>query len=142
MAMTPEELERRLLNDLTTLGDMVPDDDSFHTELYRGLAGPRWFLDDDGGHVSLSWRRAEEIVNTLRSEHGRAALTLAQTGGEGQVTDRVGDALNGLGWHARPPAAGHDEAHREAEPERPPDQTEPPEWRRRADAEAEANRGG
>jgi hypothetical protein len=140
MAFTPEELERRLLNDLTTLGDLVPDDDSFHEELYRGLAGPRWFLDDDGGHVSLSWRRAEEVVNTLRAEHGRAALTLAQTGGEGEVSDRVAKALDGLGWHARPPVAGHDDAHMDAEPERNQGGGEPPEWRRQADAEAEAER--
>src|ERR1700755_1221239 len=118
MAFNPEELERRLLNDLTTLGDLVPDDDSFYEELYRGLAGPRWFLDDDGGHVSLSWRRAEEIVNTLRAEHGREPLTLAQPGGEVECSAGVAAALAALGWHPRPPVAGHDDAHVDAEPER------------------------
>src|ERR1700754_2869869 len=102
MAFTSQELERRLLNDLTTVGDLVPDDDSFYEELYRALADPRWFLDDDGGHVSLSWRRAGGGVNTLRSEHGRPALALAQTGREGEVSGRVAGALAGLGWHARP----------------------------------------
>jgi hypothetical protein len=140
MPMSTEELERHLLNDLQTLGDMAADE-SFHRELYQALAGTRWFLDDDGGHVSLSWRRAEEAVNNLRAEHGREPLALAQTGGEGEVTDRVAGALEQLGWHARPAVAGHDDAHVEAEPQRPHGATEPPEWRRQADEEAERNRG-
>ena len=138
--MSTEELERRLLNDLQTLGDLVADE-SFHHELYRALAGPRWFLEGDGGsHVSLSWRRAEEAVNNLRAEHGRDPLALAQSGGEGEVSARVADALAPLGWHARAPEAGHDDARVDAEPERPQGAAEPPEWRRRADAEAERNR--
>jgi hypothetical protein len=142
MPMSTEELERHLLNDLQTLGDLVSADESFHHELYRALAGPRWFLDDDGGtHVAFSWKRAEEAVNTLRAEHGRAPLTLAQTGGEGEVSRRVAEALEPLGWHARPPEAGHDDAHVDAEPERRHAAGEPPEWRRQADAEAERNRG-
>src|SRR5690348_16069463 len=114
MPMSTAELERRLLNDLQTLGDLVADE-SFHRELYRGLAGTRWFLDgEDDAHVAFSWKRAEEAVNTLRAEHGREALALAQTGGEGQVTGRVVDALETLGWHARPATAGHDAGHVEA----------------------------
>src|SRR3954468_21214557 len=74
MPMTTEELERHLLNDLQTLGDLVADD-SFFSELYGAPAGPRWSPADDGGHVSLSWKRAEEVVNPLRSEHGREPLT-------------------------------------------------------------------
>src|SRR3954468_23018966 len=140
MPMTTEELERHLLNDLQTLGDLVGDD-SFFPELYRGLAGTRWFLDDDGGHLSLSWKRAEEVVNSLRSEHGREPLTLAQTGGEGEVSDRVGGALGQLGGPPPPPVPAHDDAHVEAEPERQGGGgAEPPEWRRQADAEAEENR--
>jgi hypothetical protein len=118
MPMSTEELERRLLNDLQTLGDLV-EDDAFHHELYRGLAGTRWFLDgEDGAHVAFSWKRAEEAVNNIRSEHGRAPLALAQTGGEGQVTSHVADALETLGWHARPATAGHDAGHVDAEPHR------------------------
>jgi hypothetical protein len=139
MPMTTDQLERHLLNDLQTLGDLVADE-SFHEELYRALAGTRWFLDDEGGaHVAFSWKRAEEAVNTLRSEHGREPLALAQTGGEGQVTARVADALEPLGWRARPATAGHDDAHVDAQPEHPHSQPEPPEWRRQADAEADRN---
>jgi hypothetical protein len=140
MPMTTDQLERHLLNDLQTLGDLVADE-SFYEELYRALAGTRWFLDgEDGGHVAFSWKRAEEAVNILRSEHGREPLVLAQTGGEGEVSDRVAGALEQLGWQPRPATAGHDDAHVDAEPERPQGATEPPEWRRQADAEAERNR--
>lgn len=139
MPMSTAELERRLLNDLQTLGDMAADE-SFYRELYQALAGTRWFLEDSGGHVSLSWRRAEEAVNNLRAEHDRRPLELAQTGGEGDVSDRIAGALEGLGWRPRPATAGHDDARVDAEPERPQGAAEPPEWRRRADAEAERNR--
>jgi hypothetical protein len=120
MPMSTEELERRLLNDLQTLGDLVSADESFHRELYRALAGTRWFLSGDGGsHVAFSWKRAEEAVNNLRSEHGHGPLALAQTGGEGEVSARVAGALEPLGWSARPATAGHDDAHVDAEPHRP-----------------------
>jgi hypothetical protein len=113
MAST-EELERDLANDLQTIGDLVHDD-SFYPELYRGLAGVSWQRADEG-HISLSWKRAEEVVNLLRAEHGHAPLELAQTGGEGDVSARVADALSGLGWtphaldtHHRDP--GHIDSH-------------------------------
>jgi hypothetical protein len=138
MPMSTEELERRLLNDLQTLGDLITDE-SFYPDLYRALAGTRWFL-EGAGHVSFSWRRAEEAVNNLRAEHGHEPLALAQTGGEGEVSERVADSLGQLGWRARPATAGHDDARVDAEPERPQGATEPPEWRRQADAEAEAER--
>src|SRR3954464_15087478 len=99
MATSTEELERELANDLQTLGDLVHDD-SFYPELYRGLAGVSWRR--EGGHIALSWKRAEEVVNRLRSEHGHDPLELAQAGGEGEVSDRVADALGGLGWTPKP----------------------------------------
>ena len=100
MASSTEELERDLLNDLQTLGDLVHDD-SFYPELYRGLAGVSWYRAGEG-HVALSWKSAEEVVNRLRAEHGHDPLELAQTGGEGEVSDRVADALSGLGWTPKP----------------------------------------
>src|SRR4051812_27870260 len=104
---TTEELERDLANDLQTLGDLVHDD-SFYPELYRGLAGVNWTRADEG-HLSLSWKRAEELVNRVRAEHGHAPLELAQTGGEGEVSERVADALSGLGWTPKPLDTSHDD---------------------------------
>jgi hypothetical protein len=107
MAST-EELERDLANDLQTLGDLVHDD-SFYPELYHALAGVSWSRAGDG-HLSLSWKRAEEIVNRLRAEHGHPALELAQTGGEGKVSARVAGALSGLGWTPSPRDTHHHDA--------------------------------
>src|SRR3954451_2573997 len=94
-----DSLERQLARDLQTLGDMIHDD-SFYEELYRGLAGVNWTL--DGEHLSLSWKRAEEVVNALRTHHGFDPMVLAQTGGEGEVTDRVAGARGATGWTAKP----------------------------------------
>ena len=102
-----DAFERELTQDLNRIADMTADD-SFYEELYRGLAGVRWSR--DGGHVSLSWKRAEEVVNALRARHGHDPLTLAQTGGEGVVSDRVARALDA--WSASPLDPGHhDPAH-------------------------------
>ena len=110
MAVSTETLERELLNDLRTLHKMVQTD-HFDEELYRGLAGVEWHR-SGGGHVTLSWKRAETIINEQRAEHGRPPLTLAQTGGEGEVTERVANALRGQGWRPRPHRPGtHDRGH-------------------------------
>jgi hypothetical protein len=134
-----QPLERQLVNDIQTLGDMVADE-SFYAELYRSLAGVSWA--HDGGHVALSWKRAEELINAVRDAHGRPALELAQTGGEGEVSDRVADALSGLGWTPKPLDTSHnDPSHVDSRPDAPPrGASEPPEWERQAHAEAEENR--
>jgi len=139
MAASTETLERQLANDLQTLGDMA-EDESFYTELYQALAGVSW--QRDGGHVALSWKRAEELVNAARARRDQAPLELAQTGSEGEVSRRVGDALAATGWSHRPLDTGrHDDAHVEARPE--PNRGgagEAPEWERQAHAAAERNR--
>ena len=139
MAERTETLERQLVNDLQTLGDLVQDE-SWHGDLYKSLAGVSWFR--AGGHVSLSWKRAEELVNEIRAKHDQPRLTLARTGGEGEVADRVADALAGLGWTPKPlDTSRHDEAHVEGSTD-----TQrrtggaPPEWERQAHAEADRDR--
>lgn len=138
MAAT-EVLERQLANDLQTLGDMLHDD-SWSEDLYKSLAGVTWSR--EGAHVALSWKRAEELINEVRAKHGRPALALAQTGGEGEVADRVADALAPLGWTPGPLNTGrHDDAHVESRRDAPPrGRAEAPEWERRAHAEADRNR--
>src|SRR3954447_9901684 len=116
--MADTAIERELVHDLGVLGDLVADD-SFYTELYRGLAGVSWTR--DGEHLSLSWKRAEEVVNALRAKHGHDPLELAQTGGEGEVSDRVADALGGTGWTAKPlDPSRHDGAHLDSRADAPP----------------------
>jgi hypothetical protein len=137
MAVSTDTLERQLANDIQTLGDMVAADESFYEELYRALAGVAWHR--EGGHVALSWKRAEDLVNQAR--HDREPLQLAQTGGEGEVSDRIADALRGAGWTpGELNTSRHDDAHVGARPEANRGETEPPEWERQAHAEAERNR--
>ena len=148
--MTAEAIELELVQDLEALGERFPDEE-FSTELYRALTNNVWCKDDDGpeGHLSLSWGRAEELVNQLRARFGQQPLTLAQTGGEGEVSDLVADELGRLGWRSRALNTGRrDDAHL-AQPEAPPPrgqgERDAPagdevEWEERAHAEAEANR--
>ncbi len=149
MEASPSRLEAELTDDLLRLGDRFADEE-FCTELYRGLSSMKWRRPDGpGGHVTLSWRRAEELVNGLRHEAGRPSLELAQTGGEGELSDLVRDELGGLGWIAQPLDTGrHDDAH-VAQPESPPPADDgarhspaddPGGWERRAQADADESR--
>jgi len=141
-----DETELELERDLGELSDAVRED-AFAAELYRGLANHRLVdpQDPERRQVSLSWRRAEEVINGLRRHAGEDPLTLAQTGGEGDLTDRVESALTGLGWSVRPlDTSSHDRSH-VSEPRSPGPKgqgerdapTEPPEAWRQADAEAD-----
>src|SRR3954465_12615798 len=109
MAEMTETLERQLAHDLQTLGDLIHDD-SWNEDLYKSLAGVSWSR--AGGHVALSWKRAEQLVNEIRARHDQPPLQPARTGGEGEVADRVADALSGLGWTPKTLVTDrHDDAH-------------------------------
>jgi hypothetical protein len=117
--MAAEILERELIADLEGLGDRFTDE-RFCTELYRALTRTKWTKDGYSGHVALSFKLAEEIINTLRAERGREPLALAATGGEGVVGDTVERELGPLGWHWEPlDTSRHDDEHL-ASPEDPP----------------------
>jgi hypothetical protein len=146
MTVTPEVLEQRLADDIRSLGELL-DDESFCTELYRALADVKWHR--DGGAVALSWKLAEEVINEARAARGLPALTLAQTGGEGKLSDRVVEALSGRGWSPEPlDTSRHDDAHVGSREDPPPPDTgarhapvdDPKAWEREAHAEAEAER--
>jgi hypothetical protein len=146
------ELERALVRDLDQLGDRLTDE-GFCTELYRGLANRRWHKDGGpGGAISLSWSRVEEIVNDLRARRDREPLTLAQTGGEGELSELVERELGAWGWRSEELNTGrHDEAHSGQPSESPPPrdtgyEQAPVEdaraWEREAHREADAARIG
>jgi hypothetical protein len=146
MTVTPDVLERQLADDIRSLGDLL-DDESFCAELYRGLADVKWRR--GGGAVAVSWKRAEELINEARAARGRPGMTLAQTGGEGQVSRRVAETLGARGWSPEPlDTSRHDDAHvGSAEDPPPPDAgarqapvEDPKAWERKAHAEAEAER--
>jgi hypothetical protein len=149
MSTDPTAVEHELGSDLAKLGERYRDDE-FCTELYRALANNRWHKKGGPeGHVAKSWSRAENLVNQLRAQHGAEPLTLAQSGGEGEVSQLVGEELERLGWSARAlDTSSHDDQH-VGRPQSPP----PPgageagsptedshEWERRAHAEAEQSR--
>ncbi len=150
MTQPAETLERALAADLTALEQRFADEE-FSTELYRALANRVWRkADGPEGHVSLSWGRAEALVNELRARFGQAPLELAQSGGEGELSDLVSDEVGRLGWTSRPlNTSRHDEAH-VAQPESAPPAgqgerfaaAEPSNWEELAHAEAEQHRKG
>lgn len=110
--MTPssdtELLERRLHDDLSALRERLTED-KFAGEVYRSVAGVAWSRPGTGaGHVTLSWKMAERLVNELRGDDADE-LTLAQTGGEGEVSDDIAAALGELGWTAKPADTSRDD---------------------------------
>jgi hypothetical protein len=107
-----ETLESQLLRDLEELSERFGDD-RFCTELYRSLTN-RMLSKDGGpdGHLVLSWNRAAEFVNELRARQRHEPLPLAQSGGEGVISETVLDELTAQGWETRPLNTGrHDERH-------------------------------
>ena len=114
-----EALERELVDDLTVLEQRFADEE-FSTELYRALANNVWRKDGRPQPLSLSWRRAEELVNELRIRYRQEPLEVAQTGGEGEVSDLVERELGTLGWSARPLDTDRREPEHLTSPESPP----------------------
>ena len=141
MSTDPERLEHLLVEDLGGLGDRLGDERLGH-DLYRALAGTALSKSGETGHVTLSWGRAAAIVNGARSGESHPEIQgLAQSGGEGEVSDRAREVLNERGWTAR--AASHDHAdpaHSQNSTSPPPGEHEEPEWKREGDAEAERER--
>jgi hypothetical protein len=94
-------LERLALDDLDVEGERAGDE-KFCTELYRALTRSVWRNDRDAeGQLSPSFGRAEWLVNEWRARHGHGPLTLAQTGGEGEVSGTVEEVLGRSGWSRR-----------------------------------------
>jgi hypothetical protein len=135
------ELEAELVRDLHTLQERFRDE-KFCRELYRALADRVWHkAEGPPGHIALSWKRIEELVNAIRDELGEPPLELDQTGGEGEVSRTVAQELGRLGWTSEPlDTSRHDPAHVSSPEDPPPAKTEPPEWERQAHAEADAAR--
>ena len=149
MSAPIETLEGQLLRDLEALSDRFADD-QFCAELYRSLTNRTLSKEDaPGGHLVLSWNRAAEFVNELRARVQQEPLPLAQSGGEGVVSETVLDELTARGWETRPLNTGRHDDHHAGQPVRPPPQgtgerRSPAEdsgaWSRQGHAEAERAR--
>jgi hypothetical protein len=114
----PEVGMQLLQSDMQRLEHRMRDE-KFARELYRALADNRWTK--EGETVALSWKRAEELINAVRRGMGHPPLTLAQTGGEGQVDDTVRAEFEALGWRIEPlDTSRHDDAHLDSPEDAPP----------------------
>ena len=140
------DLEQELRQDLATIEDRFANDNQFSWNLYRALANNTWHKQDAGGHVALSWGKAEELVNELRARVAEDPLELEQTGGEGEVSNDVREQLEALGWRSQPlNTSRHDPQHVSQGEEPPPkgtgerlaDRPHTREWERVAHAEAD-----
>jgi hypothetical protein len=144
MDQSTDSAERQVIGTLAELRWRIAGDEKFALELYRGLTNRRWHR--PGVELSLSWRRAEKLVNDQRQTAGQPPLELAQSGEEGQLSEDVRDELGHRGWQSEPlnTSRHHDLHATSPESPPPPDQggrfapTDPPEAARRADEEADA----
>jgi hypothetical protein len=118
---TADELLDLLRADLQRLGARF-DDEKFCRELYRSVTNRalRRRGEDAGGHLTLSWKRAEELINELRAQRGREPLVLAQTGHEGELDATVAGELERLGWESVPAPTDHFDVFHVWSPEDPP----------------------
>jgi hypothetical protein len=90
-------VERDLEHDLKALADRALLDYDFAVELYGALCNADW-EHDDGTEWHATWRYAAGVVADLRG-CGEFYLDFYCFGGEGQISDRVADAMAELGWH-------------------------------------------
>lgn len=89
-------------SDLQQADAEVHRDEQLMTEVYRALANRRWTRVEMIGELSLSWKRAADLVDELRAAAGHPPLKLEASGGEGVVDRRVTVILGPLGWRSRP----------------------------------------
>jgi hypothetical protein len=150
--VSAEELERQLIRDLDQAGERMTDAE-LGRQLYRALANNRWQKDDGPeGALALSWSRAEQLINDLRGRRGAEPVSLAQTGGEGEIGELAQDLLTRVGWTSQPlDTSRHDAAHAGDPAGSPPPKgtgekhapvEDSREWEREGHREAEAVRRG
>ncbi len=145
MPADTDNLERILVSDLTGLGDRMADEKFCH-ELYRALTNNEWKRRGEDGAIALSWTLAERLINDVHAAHDRPAMTLAQTGGEGEVSATVESVLGDLGWSHRALDTSRNDPQHVSEPAHgaPPERDGPSpsteERFREAHEEAEYNR--
>jgi hypothetical protein len=138
-----ETHERALVEDLRGMGSAL-EDERLCRDLYKALASRALSKRGAEGHVALSWNRAAEVVNLARGGQDLPPIDgLANSGGEGELTDRAQHALESIGWISQPEnTERHDPRHRTSPEDAPPASRraadrEPPEWERQAHTAAD-----
>jgi hypothetical protein len=90
------DMEEDMRNNSTIL-ELVQDD-QFATSLYSAMCNVYW--ENDGVEWGVSWRTAGGIVAELRNK-GEDYIDFYCSGGEGQVSDKVRDVLESIGWKVK-----------------------------------------
>ena len=93
----PGHVERELEHDIKSLANRARDDREFAVELYAALCNAEWRHDDGAGWSGGTWRYVGGLVADLRGR-GEGYLDFYCSGGEGEITDRVAEAMAVLGW--------------------------------------------
>jgi hypothetical protein len=141
MTTTTEQLEQRLLDDLSRLADRLRHDERLAYDLYGALVGFAVAPRGEPEHLAPSWKRAAELLNTARTAAGAAPLDLYQSGHEGIPDDRAREALEEIGWELRPRRTDEFDPAHVSDPEHPPPpRREPRAWEQEAHREAELER--
>ena len=102
MTAAADTLETFLIEDVQALRDQLRDE-RLCRDLYRALASRDLTKRGTPGHITLSWERAEDVVNLGRSSRALPQFQgLAGSGGEGELSDRARQALEEIGWTSSP----------------------------------------
>ena len=94
-------LERELVQDLDGLVERLVDE-RFCEELCGTLSNGALSKEGHPGHIALSWTRAADFLNGVRSEHGLAPLPLLAADDGRTVTGDAAEELGRRGWSSRP----------------------------------------
>jgi hypothetical protein len=90
-------VERDLEHDIKALADRARNDREFAVELYGALCNADWRHDDGTAWPGGTWRYVGDVVAHLR-RRGEDYLDFFCSGGEGEITTRVAEAMAQLGW--------------------------------------------
>jgi hypothetical protein len=92
-----DDTDRDLEHDIKSLADRAREDRGFAAELYAALCNAYW-SHDDRTTWNGSWRYAADVVAHVRGR-SESYLDFYCCGGEGEITERVAEAMAALGWH-------------------------------------------
>ena len=91
-------MERDLEHDIKALAARARAERDFAVELYCALCNAEWRHEDGSSWPGGTWRDVADEVAHLRGR-GEHYLDFYLSGCEGTISDRIADAMAGLGWH-------------------------------------------
>jgi hypothetical protein len=90
-------VERDLEQDIKALANRARGDREFAVELYGALCKAEWRHDDCTEWPGDTWRYVADVVADLRGR-GKSYEDFYCSGGEGEITERVAEAMSAIGW--------------------------------------------